>query len=255
MRTVLATLMFALIASIAEGGTVTMELSPSTSNVAPGDQFNVAVRVIAGGQEVDAAGAYLDFDSNVLQVVSTTPGTALATVLQNPGPIVPAGTMNYAAGATFSTQPPTGTFTLVTVRFLAVTISPGTPLVFHGLKPRQTGAARAGVSVFDTATGGAVVIAVGPTPTITPTPAATPTGGIPAQALDWAINPTDAAARALGHLNCAGTTDRACLQTTVLASHPSALGDGDIWVLNSGGTHKICYAVGGVRFCAAATQE
>jgi hypothetical protein len=162
---------------------VIIDLSPSTSNVAPGDQFNVVVRVVAGAQEVDAAQAYLDFDPAVLQVVSITAGTSLPIPLQSTYNNS-AGTLGYAAFTLSSF--PTSTFTLCTVRFSASAPSPSSALTFHGINPRLTGAARAGVSILDTATGGSVVVTSatatatlagtsGPTPTPTAPAATTPT--------------------------------------------------------------------------------
>jgi len=79
--------------------------------------------------------------------------------------------------------------------------------------------------------------------------------GAPEAPLPWTVNPADAPARVVGHLNCKGSEDRACLQTTLLNAHPSMQREGDIWPFDDGRNQKLCFAAGGRRFCCAAVEE
>src|SRR5262249_21612775 len=111
----------------AQGGVV-LALVPATQTVQPGVPFDVTVEVRAGAQPVDNAAAYLNFDPSVLQVVSSTPGSALQFTLQNTIDN-PYGHVDLAQGTVFGTYV-TGTFTLATVRFNAIANTAGTEIVF-----------------------------------------------------------------------------------------------------------------------------
>jgi hypothetical protein len=41
----------------------------------------------------------------------------------------------------------------------------------------------------------------------------------------------------------------------VLGDHPASVLEGDLWVVNTGSAHQLCYGAGGRRFCCAAEEE
>ncbi len=95
-----------------------MAIQPSVTNIEAGQSFSVDVIVETGTQPIDLAEVHLDFDPNLLQVVSVIPGAPSL-----PLPLVAAafdnvaGTIDYAAG-TFSNFP-SGTLTLLSIDFIA----------------------------------------------------------------------------------------------------------------------------------------
>ncbi len=125
-------------------GSVQMTLSASATTVAPGAEFDLMVSVVAGAQAVDAAQVNLNFDPAVLQVVSTTPGGTLSTVLS--GPTSGAGTVDFAAGILGGST--SGTFNLLSVRFRALTSSSGTQITFNTTAPRNSDVLYIGASQF-----------------------------------------------------------------------------------------------------------
>ncbi len=162
-------------------GTVNLDLNPAVSPVAKDQVFTVEVRVVAGGQLVDGAEAYLDFDPLYLQVVDASGNST--TRIENAGVLEweitnqvdnGAGRINFAAGASTTQALPSGTFVLARVRFKALWGTGGgsTALTFASQSPRKTDATYQGASVFASATNGGVIISG---ETLPPTPTATPT--------------------------------------------------------------------------------
>ena len=170
----------------ASAGTVTIAISPASRTVTVGEVFTLDITIEAGSQPVDTGAAFIDFDPVYLTVVDAsgnpsdqiTPGSTLDTVLQNS---VDNGTgqIDYVAGVLAGT-PPSGTFTLATIRFKATaqTAAGGTPTSFVFSPPaRNTDVLYEGNSVLGPHIDGNVVISTPATatPTHTPTPTATPT--------------------------------------------------------------------------------
>lgn len=154
-------------------GQVTITTSPNPQLSSVGATFDVDVVVQAGSQQVDAASGYINFDTTTLQVQTIIPGATLPMTADNSFDNV-AGTINFT-GFTITTPKPSGTFTLYTVRFGA--ISAGSSfLTFNLDPPRRTSAVYGGVSVFSGAQNGSVMITAGAyTPTVTATPPLEPT--------------------------------------------------------------------------------
>ena len=76
---------------------VTLAINPATTMTNLGANFNVAIEVQAGAQQVDGAAAHIDFDQSILQVVSITAGSSLPVLIQNTFSNA-AGTVDYSAG-------------------------------------------------------------------------------------------------------------------------------------------------------------
>ena len=159
-------------------GAVQLEVDSLT--VTPGQIFQLPIRVLAGGNELDAIEAHLSFNPTELRVVDETgsddfaiiPGSALGTVIRN---VVDndAGSIKYAAGVSFGAQAVSADFVLATIRFQAVSLAdPSIVGVDASL------ACRSGAPYQLTVSDGHVrVLAATPTvsPTYSPTPTPTPT--------------------------------------------------------------------------------
>ncbi len=122
-------------------GTVDLVFNPSNSIVEAGDVFNVTIEVQAGDQLVDLAQIHVNFDKDVLQVVSLTPGNTLQNLI-GPASSNDLGTIDYAGNVTLPIpgQPaifPSGTFDLLTIEFQALADG-NTSLAFQDVFPRAT---------------------------------------------------------------------------------------------------------------------
>jgi len=139
-------------------GAVAVSIVPATYTAAVGETFTVDIQ-LSGAELVRGASAYIDFDTNYLEVQSITPGTTLDTVLQNDYDNA-AGTIDYAAGKLSGTLP-TGTFTLATIELKALAETSSTPLTFVFEWPgRVTDVITTGaVTVLGTVTDGEITIA------------------------------------------------------------------------------------------------
>jgi Leucine-rich repeat (LRR) protein len=135
-------------------GTVVMSVEPSTTQVNVGETFEIAIKVQAGEQQIDAASAYLDFDPTYLEVVSITPADHLDLILDND---FDNGHIDFAAGKLTSPFP-SGDFELVTITLRAKAETSETTLEFLFNPPRRTNATFGGASVFDHAEDGNVTI-------------------------------------------------------------------------------------------------
>jgi len=146
-------------------GSVSIGLAPSSKTVAVGQVFTLAIQLEAGSQPVDGAEAHLDFDPTYLRVVNadgveadeiTEVTTWLDTVLQN-AVDNRQGTIDYAAGVLIG-EPPTGTFTLASIRLKAITETMDTGLSFVFTDTRKTDAVFEGTSVLGEHYDGNVII-------------------------------------------------------------------------------------------------
>ncbi len=137
-------------------GPVVLSIEPPETTIYLGQQFEVSVLVQAGEQEVDGAAGYLNFDPDVLQVVSISEGDSLPMVIVNEFDNL-AGSIDYAAG-TFGPDFPTGSFDLVTVIFEAIAASEETTVEFSVDPPRESDATFGGASVLHHTEDGNVVV-------------------------------------------------------------------------------------------------
>ncbi len=147
-------------------GEVNISLQPSTEHVGVGEVFDLIIQAEAGDQPVSGISAFIDFDPTYLEVldadtgtggIQITPGSTLTTVLLNEADNS-MGTIDYSAGK-LGGPFPTGTFTVATVQFKALTeTDPSTAIDFSTTDPRETAADYAGSDVTGTITGGTVSI-------------------------------------------------------------------------------------------------
>lgn len=135
---------------------VVMSITPVSSSVSIGDEFDLTIGLGCNGQPVNLASAFIDFDAAVLEVVSVTPGTTLTVPLQNSYDNQ-AGTIDFKAG-TFLTPYPDGDFNLAVVRLKAKNEAIASPLVFHSEGLRVTDAANGSASVLGRADGATVTV-------------------------------------------------------------------------------------------------
>jgi len=141
-------------------------INPEISNVNEGDIFSVTVEIQGNDAEFNSAGAYINFDPSVLQVVGITPGSTLSTTVINTFDNV-AGEIDYAAAIFSSTV--SGTFDLLTIQFEAVG-GPSTGLIFQsGPAPRITSVLDGDSNEFLTGvTNGTVNVTLNPELVISP---------------------------------------------------------------------------------------
>lgn len=125
-------------------GPVILAMRPITQIVGPGQNFTATVQVIAGAQQVDGAAAYVNFDPAFLQVTNITAGTNLTNTIQSDYDNI-LGQANFAAG-NLTAPNPSGTFTLATISFTALTLTPSTTLSLNTSNPRRSDATYGGYS-------------------------------------------------------------------------------------------------------------
>jgi hypothetical protein len=115
-----------------EGEHITIAIDPGFVVVEPGDSFTVKVRVDTRGRVVDGAGAYLDFNPKILQVVTLWPGNTLPFVWTAPSEFIDneQGRVNYSASIMLDGSPVSGSFDLLTIQFVAQRKSIGSALSF-----------------------------------------------------------------------------------------------------------------------------
>jgi len=172
------------VSSESADGEVVIAVRPESTQVDVDDIFTLDIEIEAGGQQVDGASAYLDFDPVFLEVVDESgnpttqiiAGATLEDVFINTVNNSE-GQVDYSAGAPLIGTPPSGTFTLATIRFRAKAQTGGTSVVFVFNPPlRDTIIAYQGISVLGAHVNGDVTISAATgTPTPTPTPTSRPT--------------------------------------------------------------------------------
>lgn len=130
-----------------ETSPVNLKVLPAENTVVVGNTFTVTVVAEAGSQLVDGVLIFLDFSSDVLRVTNSPVGTPLlpTSYLNNYDNI--AGTIDYAAGATSGNQP-SGSFTVLTIQFEALTPIENTSLNFSTTEIRKTDVMYAGISIL-----------------------------------------------------------------------------------------------------------
>ena len=146
-------------------------ISPSTGSYSSGQTFTTTVRVVPGGDNVNAVESTLSFDSERLSVVSVSKtGSVFTLWTTEPTFSNSAGTVTFGGG---SPTPFTTTSNLVNITF-RVTGEGDATVDFDAAS--VLAADGRGTDVFENATGGTYTLAAGtaPTPTPTPTPEPTP---------------------------------------------------------------------------------
>jgi outer membrane biosynthesis protein TonB len=146
----LLTVLLIACAPVLGQGVVNFAADPSSATVNVGDTVVVRVQVQAGTQNIDGAEIHLNFDASKLQVTSITPATTLGVPIVGLVHNNTLGTIDYAAG-TFS-NPPNGTFDLLTVTFQTIAASQGaTVQIADAQIPRRSDITSSGVSVMNSA--------------------------------------------------------------------------------------------------------
>ena len=126
-------------------GTATMALTPATTTVNVGQNFNLSVQVNAGTQQVNTVQVSLKFDPTYLEVVSLTQVGELDGIVQNTYDNT-AGTISYAAAKLGGSV--TGTFSVVQIQFKAKAAAPSTAVQFQFVQPLASDVLMEGLSVL-----------------------------------------------------------------------------------------------------------
>jgi len=160
-------------AQAAPSGTVYFTFYPSSSTQQVGQNFWMQALVNPSNQPVSAAQVKVKYDPRYLQVTQVIPGTVLTWVFRN-SYNNSEGSVTYAAGAAPGSAPPRQNFSLVTIVFRPLAVTPGlggTPVNYLEVSAVYEG------NSYPTSRGSSTVIIVPPadTPTPTETPTETPT--------------------------------------------------------------------------------
>lgn len=142
-------------------------LSPATGSYSAGQTFTATVRVVPGGESVNAVEASINFDKSVLSVVSVSKdGSVFSLWTTEPKFSNSVGTIEFGGG---SPTPFTTTSNIVNVTFR--TLKEGVGTVSFG-EASVLAADGRGTDVYKKSTGASytVAAAVTPTPVQTPTP-------------------------------------------------------------------------------------
>ena len=139
---------------------VTMALSPSQMTTGVGQSFEISIEVQPNSvdQVIEVAQAYLNFDSNFLQLNYITQGRDLPTVLGNSFDN-DAGYIDFAASKP-APPFPTDTFTLATMSFTTLASTTGTYITFNHEEPRQSDVTFANRSILSTTMGNLVKVMI-----------------------------------------------------------------------------------------------
>ena len=120
------------------GAVVDLVLLPSSQTVERGDIFEVTIQAQCNGQDVTGIAAFIDFDPDYLEVQSVTDGSTLTDFRVSDYDNV-GGTIDYNAG-TFTQPLPSGTFTVATIKFKAISPDGNIALNFSTAFPKKSDA-------------------------------------------------------------------------------------------------------------------
>ena len=120
------------------GAFVDLVLLPSSETVDVDDVFDVVIQAQCNGQDITGIAAFIDFDPDYLEVQSVTDGGTLTNFVVSDYDNV-AGTIDYNAG-TFTQPLPSGTFTVATIEFKAMSPNGNISLDFSIAFPRESDA-------------------------------------------------------------------------------------------------------------------
>ncbi|MCA9358970.1 hypothetical protein KC926_02060 [Candidatus Kaiserbacteria bacterium] len=155
----------ALLLPTAFASAADLVLSPGTGSYSVGQTFTATVRVVPGGDNVNAVEASLNFDKSVLSVVSVSKdGSVFSLWTTEPTFSNSAGTISLGGG---SPTPFTTTSNILNVTFR--TLKEGAGTVSFGDASVLAADGR-GTDVYKKSTGASYTVAAATTPTPTPTP-------------------------------------------------------------------------------------
>ncbi len=154
---------------------VTLGLTPNTGTLPAGALAATDLTVDTGPEAIDGVDVFLSFDPAVLQAVDAGGNPVAAISANGASPFTTAlanhvdnvaGTVAFSAGRGTGASPVSGTFTLGTLRFKALTASPGSLITFSRAGARITDAVALGLSKLGPfkAVPGAVAVGEGTAP-------------------------------------------------------------------------------------------
>ena len=126
---------------------VVVRISPFAINVRVGAQFHVYVHAETDAQAIDAVDVFLNFDPEVLQILSVTPMSTEFSIVQTNTYDNGTGLLDYSAAAPLSF--PLGAVPLLDILCQAVNPATSSPLSLWITLPRETEVSRFGSSVLD----------------------------------------------------------------------------------------------------------
>ncbi len=167
---------------------VDLSLLPAQQSVNAGDNFNVTIQAQTG-DPITSVAAYVDYDSNYLQVISVTNGTTLTESISESHSV--AGQINYSAAKAAGAS---GTFTVATITFRALATVTNTPVAFHSDGSRATDVRIGATSMLRSLSGAKVTVGAAVAPRVistSPTANATnvPVSTLVTATFDKAMNP------------------------------------------------------------------
>ncbi|MCA9363047.1 hypothetical protein KC851_01885 [Candidatus Kaiserbacteria bacterium] len=147
-----------------------LSISPSTGTYSAGQTFTATVRAVPNGDSINAVETTINYNSDVLSVVSVSKtGSAFSLWTTEPTFSNAAGTIEFGGG---SPTPFTSTSNLLSITFRAVAAGTGN-VTFSGSS--ILAADGRGTDVFQNATPATFTVGAAATPEPTPTPTQTPT--------------------------------------------------------------------------------
>jgi hypothetical protein len=138
-----------------QGDFVHLTFSPQMQTVNLDQEFDLAIQVATTVKQVDGVAAFLNFDPAYLEVVSLIPGTTLPSIITNSYNNT-SGTINFSAMT--SSNFPSGTFTIATLRMRAKAETVSTYIQFNEVAPRLSDVTFGGSSILDSCMTGEVVV-------------------------------------------------------------------------------------------------
>ena len=133
-------------------------LSPGSSTVSIGDEFQIEIIVECNGQNISGVASNIDYNPLVLQVVNITVNetSPLETVIENVFDNE-VGTFDFTA-VTMGNTYPSETFTAATITFSAIAENPSSDIVFHQEGVRRCYVDYLGTSTLNVSTGAIVEV-------------------------------------------------------------------------------------------------
>ncbi len=118
----------------------------STESLSAYESLFVSVLIDSGTQKVDAIDAYLNFDTNCLEIIGIAPGDALPVLLLN-SIDNQNGNIDLSMGRNKTNDVPNGTITLTTIELAVKKATEETAITFSTKSPRVTTIAYLGQSI------------------------------------------------------------------------------------------------------------
>jgi hypothetical protein len=127
------------------GNGVPLLVSPSSNSVSLGQTFDIVIQVQAGNNQVDGVSAYVNFDPSVIKVNQITKGSLLNLELENNYNNT-TGQINLSLGT--MSNFPTGTITVGTITFQALSQATNSSISFSSTTPRKSDITFGGASIL-----------------------------------------------------------------------------------------------------------